>query len=137
MISLFTVASPGPALGFALPVRRTAWRLLALTFSLVTDATVGNRLLAIQLFPTGFSATPIQIGDGTPVTANLSVIVSYYCGAPGFKTPVANGVESAPLPDNGLYVGPDWIAQVAGQFSGPADQISKIIAMIDDLDQRE
>ena len=119
------IATPAAATGFTItPIRGEWWRLWALAFQLVTDATVGNRNVTLT------------IGDGNdtwwrgaiPALVPASQTVQYAAydgGAPGTD---AAGLVTLRWPRYGptLRQGDTLTVGITG--AGAADQFSGIVA---------
>lgn len=129
-IKLIRVANPAAGAEFAMPARGGEWwRVLTLTFTLTTDATVADR--RVTLFADDGSDNFWAIAS--PATHAAST-AQRYAMSHGYGQGQANGgIVSIPLPGEGLWLQSGWRLRTVTDQLQVADQFSGFIALVQEF----
>lgn len=112
----FTLTAPGSA----------AWRVLALTFRLVTDANAASRAVRLQADDGG---NPwFIVGPETDQAATIDRVYCVVNGSHGFAG--LSGLQPLPWPDTGLWLRPGWRLRTTTTNLQAGDQYSEISAVV-------
>jgi hypothetical protein len=129
MSGTVTELTPGnPAPGSTFTYTNTsgqAQTLNSVTWRLVTDATVANRFMSIQIKDASGNviATALQTGTGTPASTTITWFASANTGAATFAG--ASGNQASGLPS--VILQPGYSVTLAVSNMDAGDQISNII----------
>lgn len=122
-LELFRIAQPGVALGVSRRIPgETFEQLMVVRFTLVADATVANRFVAVDVTD-GDAVVVSRIASTTAVTAGLTARFTF---AVGIGTVAAGGVneQMLPLPEVPFPPGFTHAVSIASVQAG--DQLSAI-----------
>jgi hypothetical protein len=123
--ALQAIADPAVTTGFTIVTPGTVEQILqALTFTLVTDSNVANRIMVVKfLDPTGVSFAEIA----SPFTQAAS-LTSVYTFATGIQSFGANGAANIGVPLPALRLDVSMSVSVSITAKAAGDQVSKIRA---------
>lgn len=102
------------------------WRVLTIAFQVVTDATVANR--AVALAADDGTDTFWRVGTPALQTAGQT---NLYAASHGYgQAQATGGVNSLPLPGDGLWLQSGWRLRTITDQIQAGDQISAFIALV-------
>lgn len=125
---------PNPAAGAGLSITVPGgelWHLRTLAVRLVTSAAVANRTLALTV--SNQTSVIGTFAAQAVITAGLTTDVTWMGGATPLSSAIVANALLAPAPE--LVLQPGWQLQVAIGAVDAADQLSRVVAWIDRLDQ--
>lgn len=117
--------------GFAFALERyDKWRLVAVTFTIATDATAGNRYVTVEY--TGSTQTN-RLADAAAVTVAPSTAAQRFCGSLHRGNSEWNTGTDVLFPLSGLWLDPGSSVAIDITNVGAADQLSAIVLTFDRL----